>query len=171
MDIQETTAEPVSYSVIYPKEIQVDKSLRHFAKVYRLTNQVVGFTTYKDGESYNGGVVPEDSDHFYWLEFTQTIRNLFDSEKGIPEELEVKAYVNGEPIGKMDDLQVGVVWEPSIKKILPKVDFGDMSRDLFTFDYTTWQWKVPLYEGGKVQVWNPMTRQYENYTFADVVTE
>ena len=67
----------------------------------------------------------------------------------------------------MDDFQVGCVWEPSIKKFLPKVDFGNMSRDLFVFDYTTWQWKVPLYEGGKMQIWNPLTRQYENYTISE----
>jgi hypothetical protein len=67
----------------------------------------------------------------------------------------------------MDDFVTGVVWDPATKKILPRVDFGDMSKDLFYFDYTTWQWKTPLYEGGKVQVWNPTTRQYENYTFAN----
>jgi hypothetical protein len=155
------------FEPIYTEEITMDQTLRHFAKIHRLTNQVAAFTTYKEGENFGSPTVPEDSDHFFWLEFTQTIRNLFDSNTGVPEELEFKAYVDGEPIAKMDDLVVGVVWDPSTKKILPRVDFGDMSRDMFYFDYSTWQWKVPLYEGGKVQVWNPMTRQYENYTFAN----
>lgn len=154
---------------IYATETQIDPQLRHFAKIYKLTNQVVNFTTYKEGTNLNGGILPQDSDHFYWLEFTQTIRNLQNSSLGIPTQLEVKAYVNGEPIGNMDDFQVGVVWEPSINKFLPKVEFGDLSRDMFYFDHTTWQWKVPLYEGGKVQVWNPMTRNYEEYTFSQQV--
>lgn len=148
---------------VYPVETITDPQLRHFFKVYRLTNQVISFTTYKEGTTAN--VLPQDTDHFYWVEFTQTIRNLHDAQRGIPAQLEIKAYVDGEPIGLMDDLQVGVVWEPSIKKFLPKVDFGDMSRDMFYFDHATWQWKVPLYEGGKVQVWNPMSRQYEEYQF------
>lgn len=165
--MSDITEDIVGFSTIYQEEITMDPSLRHFAKVYRLTNQVVGFTTYKEGEVIGSPTVPEDNDHFYWLEFTQTIRNLANPEIGIPEELEIKAYINGDPVGKMDDFLVGVVWDPSTKKILPRVEFGDMSKDLFYFDYTTWQWKVPLYEGGKVQVWNPMTRQYENYTFAN----
>jgi hypothetical protein len=165
--MSDTTDDIVGFSTIYQEEITMDPSLRHFAKVYRLTNQVVGFTTYKEGEVFGSPTVPEDNDHFYWLEFTQTIRNLANPEIGIPEELEIKAYINGDPVGKMDDFLIGVIWDPSTKKILPRVEFGDMSKDLFYFDYTTWQWKVPLYEGGKVQVWNPMTRQYENYTFAN----
>lgn len=150
---------------VYATEAPVDTTLRHFFKVYRLTNQIVGFTTYKNGTDLNGGVLPEDNDHFYWLEYTQTIRNTLNEQEGIPASLEIKAYVDGEPIGLMDDFQVGTVWEPSIKKFLPKVEFGNMSRDMFFFDHATWQWKVPLYEGGKVQVWNPMSRKYEEYKF------
>ena len=44
-----------------------------------------------------------------------------------------------------------------------------MSKDLFYFDYTTWQWKVPIYDGGKMLIWNPMTRNYEEYTFSQQV--
>jgi hypothetical protein len=151
---------------IYPVETQVDASLRHFAKVYKLTNQVVGFITYQEGNPTSNTLLPEDSDHFYWLEFKQTIRNSFDSSLGIAEELIINAYIDDQPIGKMDGFRVGTVWDPATKKILPRVDFGDMSKDLFYFDYTTWQWKVPTYEAGKMLIWNPMTRNYEEYIFS-----
>ncbi len=149
----------------YTEQTTLDPDLRHFAKIRKVNGQIVDFTTYKELTSNN--VLPEDNDHFYWLEYTQVAKNDYNSVSGTPSTITIKAYVDGEPIGLMDDFQVGCVWEPSIKKFLPKVDFGNMSRDLFVFDYTTWQRKVPLYEGGKMQIWNPLTRQYENYTISE----
>jgi hypothetical protein len=152
--------------MLYPTEVAIDPNLRNFAKVRRLSNQVVGFLTYQEGTTNN--VLPEDNDHFYWLEFTQTAHNkaAMPGNPSAPE-IEIKAYVDGQPVGLMDDFQVGVVWEPTVKKFLPKIDFGDMSREFFVFDYNTWQWKSPLFEGGKMLIWNPLNREYEEYVYSN----
>jgi hypothetical protein len=151
-------------AMIYPTEVSIDPNIRNFAKVRRISNQVMSFVTYQYGTTNN--VIPEDTDHFYWLEFNQTAHNkaAMPGSSAAPE-IQIKAYIDGEPIGDMDDFQVGVVWEPSIKKFLPKIDFGDMSREFFVFDYTTWQWKSPQFESGKMLIWNPQNREYEEYVY------
>ena len=128
---------------------------RYFVKIKNIGGEIVEGKSFKTDDYVEGSL--QDNEHFKWLEYIQ-LREEVEEEKIV--KTKWWAVIDDKKIGLLDELIPGAIYKEGSYRILPKVDYGTMSPDLFVFDEDLNEWKSPTFENGSIQVWDSSLKKH-----------
>jgi hypothetical protein len=102
-------------------------------------------------------ISPENSDHSYWVNYEE---HYLEYEEDSVQKAMWTFSINGVNYGDLESLKIGVIYRPSIPRLLPSVDFGTENPNYYVFDFELNEWKSPSFDLDGIKIWDTEKKEY-----------